>query len=85
MKNIYTEIGFGNDTFLSTEVEDGESEYRIPRFKLPEKITQIYFRFWVGKKVLVISTFDGFKIQTKNRNKLKILFGIGGTGLKDTK
>lgn len=34
MKRIFAEIGFGNETFLSTEIEEGENEYRIPEFIL---------------------------------------------------
>lgn len=32
MKKVFAEIGFGNDSFLSTEFEDGEEEYRVPKF-----------------------------------------------------
>mgnify|MGYP001571949032 len=45
MKKVFAEIGFGNDTFLSTEFEEGESEYRVPKFVLPNKIHDLYFRF----------------------------------------
>ena len=34
MKNIYAEIGLGNDSFFSTEIEEGDSEYRIDKFIL---------------------------------------------------
>jgi hypothetical protein len=78
MKRVYAEIGFGNETFLSTEIEEGESEYRIPGFKKPEKINELYFRLWVCKKVFIFSTKKFFKIKGKDRNKFKILFGIGG-------
>jgi hypothetical protein len=43
MKKIYAEIGFGNDTFLSTKIEEGDDEYRIPKFSVPPKIKSIYF------------------------------------------
>ena len=82
IKKVYAEIGFGNDSFLSTEVEEGEKEYRIPKLIIPKKINEFYLRFWVFKKVLIISTIDGVKIKNKNKNKLKILFGIGGIGMK---
>lgn len=32
MKKVFAEIGFGNDTFLSTEFEEENSEYRVPKF-----------------------------------------------------
>ena len=62
MKKIFTEIGFGNDTFFSTEIEDGNSEYRIPKFIKPQKISGYYFRFWIFKKVFIFSSDNGFRI-----------------------
>ena len=85
MKKVYAEIGFGNDSFLSTEIEEGDEEYRIPEFIIPEKINEFYLRFWVFKKVLIISMLQGVKIKDKNRNKLKILLGVGGIGLRKIK
>ena len=32
MKKIYAEIGIGNKTFLSTEIETDNKEYRIDSF-----------------------------------------------------
>jgi hypothetical protein len=78
MEKICAEIGFGNESFLSTEFEKGDSEYRIPKLILPKKIQEFYLRFWIFKKVFVLSTKNGFHIDKKDRNKLKILFGIGG-------
>lgn len=78
MKKIYAEIGFGNDTFLSTEIEEGDREYRIPKFIKPRQIKSYYLRFWIFKRVFIFSTKDGFKITAKSKNKLKILFGLGG-------
>jgi hypothetical protein len=78
MKKVYAEIGFGNNTFLSTEIEEGNSEYRIPKFIKPNKTEGYYLRFWIFKKVFIFSTNNGFKVIKKDRNKLKILFGISG-------
>ena len=78
MKKVFAEIGFGNKTFLSTEIEDGDNERRIPRFIKPQRITGCYFRFWIFKKVFIFSTNNGFEIKTKDWNKLKLLFGISG-------
>ncbi len=78
MKKIYTEIGFGNGSLLSTEIEGEDSEVRVKRFIIPKKITGVYFRFWVFKRVLIISLFGGLTIKKKNRNNLKLLFGIEG-------
>ena len=76
MKKVFAEIGMGNDTFLSTEFEEGENEYRIPKFVLPNKINGFYFRFWVFKNVFILSTNHGFETNRKDRNELKILFGV---------
>lgn len=78
MKKVFAEIGFGNDTVLSTEFEEEDNEYRIPKFVVPDKIRGFYLRIWVLKKVFVLSTNDGFETSRKDRNKLKILFGISG-------
>lgn len=78
MKKVFAEIGFGNDTFVSTEFEEGDKEYRIPKFILPGGIRSLYFRFWIFKKVFILSTNHGFEIKNKDRNKVKILFGISG-------
>ncbi|MEK7568701.1 MAG: DUF3977 family protein [Patescibacteria group bacterium] len=78
MKKIFAEIGIGNNTFLSTEFEEGNNEYRIPKFIFPSKITGFYFRFWLFKNVLILSSNYGIEIKKKDKNKLKILFGISG-------
>ncbi len=77
-EKVFTEIGFGNPSFLSTEIEKNNSEKRIKGFKLPKKINDVYFRVWIFKSVLIVSIKDGFKIMKKPKNKIKILFGIGG-------
>jgi hypothetical protein len=79
MEKIFAEIGFGNDTFLSTEIENGDREYRIPKFVKPKIIDSYYLRFWIFKTVIIISTNEGLKFKKRNRNDLKILFGISGT------
>ena len=75
---FFTEIGIGNPTFINTEKEfpDGK-EIRNPGF-VKMKIIGLYFRLWIRKKVFIISSKEGFKIQTKNRNKFKLLLGIIG-------
>ncbi len=79
MRKIYAEIGFGNETFLSTEIEEGTKEYRVSKFIIPKKISGIYFRFWIFKKIIILSSKNGLVFQNKDRNKIKILFGVQGT------
>lgn len=71
-------MGIGNGTFFSTEFEEGESEYRVPAFVWPEKVQEWYLRIWIFKTVFIISTRHGFKLQKKDRNKFKLLLGVGG-------
>jgi hypothetical protein len=78
MKRTYAEIGFGNETFLSTEIEHGDKEYRLAGFLRPMFPDDYYVRLWIGKKVLIISTKTGIKIKKKERKAFKFLFGIGG-------
>lgn len=78
MKKVYAEVGFGNDSFFSTEFEEGDSEYRVPRFVRPATIEGYYLRIWLGTRVFILSTNDGFVINKKKKNKIKILFGISG-------
>lgn len=81
MKKIFAEIGIGNKTFFSTEIEEGENEYRVPRFVFPSKIKEFYFRFWLFKNVFILSSNYRFEIKKKDRNKLKILLGISGENI----
>ena len=74
MKKVFAEIGFGNDSFFSTEFEEGDKEYRVPKQIMPSKLR----RFWIFKKVFILSTNHGFEVKNKEKNKLKILFGISG-------
>ena len=60
-KKIYAEIGFGNESFLSTEIEEGNKEYRIDRFIIPRKIQGFYVRIWILRNVFVLSSENGFR------------------------
>jgi hypothetical protein len=75
---IFAELGYGNPNFFSTEIEKEEQEKRVSRFVIPPQIEGIYFRFWVGKRVLVLATKNGISLKKKDRMRLKILFGIEG-------
>jgi len=78
VKQIFAEIGFGNKTFLSTEIETKNKEYRLNRFIKPKSIKGIYIRVWILKRVLIISTYTGISLIKKNKNRFKFLFGIRG-------
>ena len=76
--DIFAELGFGNGTFFSTEIEKGRYEKRVSKFIIPPVVKGIYLRFWIGKSVFVLSTKNGVSLKKKDRTKLKILFGIEG-------
>jgi len=67
---IYTEIGFGNSTFINTEKEypDGHEERVLGFIKMD--FEGVYLRIWFGTRVIIISTKNGFKTQIKNRKNL---------------
>ncbi len=78
MTEVYAEAGIGNGTFFSTEYEEGEKEWRVPRFEKPKKVYGYYIRIWVFKHMFAFTTYEGMKYKKKNRNTFKLLFGIGG-------
>ena len=79
MTIAFTEIGIGNPTFINTEVEyaDG-TETRQPGFIRFQKLQSLYLRVWIGEKVYVLSTNQGFSTKRKTRKAFKVLFGISG-------
>jgi hypothetical protein len=79
MEKIYAEVGFGNDTFFSTEIENEGKEYRVPGFIKPKRISGYYLRLWIFKSIIILSTNPGLEIVKKDKNRLKILFGMSGT------
>lgn len=84
---VFTEIGldFDNNTFgfgISSEIETGSTEIRQKGF-IKMKPNDIYFRGWFLKKVLIISSKEGVKINTKQRNNFKFLIGVSGKPSKN--
>ena len=75
---IYAELGIGNSSFFSTEVERGELELRVSKFIIPPKIDGIYIRIWMYKYVVAFSTNRFVNWQRKSKIKFKCLFGIEG-------
>jgi len=76
-KRIFTEIGWGNPTFLSTETEfpDG-TEVRCPGLVFSDPISEVYIRYWVGKRVFIASSKNGLKVQKKTKRKFKVILGF---------
>ncbi len=75
---IFAELGLGNATFLSTEIEKRVQEKRIAKFIIPPKIKGVYIRIWVYRFVIAFSTNRLINWQKKNKKKFKLIFGIEG-------
>ncbi|MBS4195964.1 DUF3977 family protein [Lederbergia citri] len=73
----FVEFGLGNKWFIRTETElkDG-TEFEEKGIIRPIKIQSIYLRIWLGKTAFILDSKDGFKKTKKNRNEIKLLFGI---------
>ncbi|MEN9405618.1 MAG: hypothetical protein RLY47_577 [Candidatus Parcubacteria bacterium] len=78
MKRVYAELGLGNGTLCSTEFEENDSETRVPSFIRPKVVDEYYIRIWIGKRVFIFSTKNGFKTYLKGKNKFKALVGLAG-------
>ncbi len=75
---VFAELGFGNATFLSTEVEKGAREKRMAKFIIPPRIKGVYIRIWVYKYVIAFSTNRFINWQKKHKTNFKFIFGIEG-------
>ena len=73
-------MGFGNEAFFSTEIEESDQEYRLNGRKAFVKLNPkaVYVRVWLGYKVYVLSTNEGWKVKSKNKKAFKFLLGIEG-------
>jgi len=73
---IFAEIGYGNSSFCSTEIEKGKLEHRVRGFIIPNKITGIYIRVWIGKRVYALSSNRFFNTDKKDRAKFKLSLSL---------
>jgi hypothetical protein len=80
-KKVYAEIGFGNNGFFSTEIEEGKKEYRVRKIVIPKKVQGVHIRVATKNKTFILSTYNGLIIK-EGKKKFKFLFGIQGIGLK---
>lgn len=73
----YIEFGIGNRWLLRTEVElNNDYEFEVKGILGGIIYKSIYCRIWIGKRVYIFDTEEGFKIKNKNKNKFKLIFGI---------
>ncbi|MFD0673064.1 DUF3977 family protein [Cohnella sp. GCM10027633] len=73
----YIEIGIGNTWLIRTETElaDG-TELEQKGIVKPIVFHSFYFRVWLGKKVFIWDSKEGFKRMNKMRSAFKLIFGI---------
>ncbi|MBN1783678.1 MAG: hypothetical protein JW812_01795 [Alphaproteobacteria bacterium] len=75
-KEFYTEIGFGNPTFVNTQINEGKKETRVSGFKSMD-LKQIYMRLYLGWIVFSITLpFIWFRAHKK-----QIIFELGAVRL----
>lgn len=79
---IFTEIGFGNASFINTEIEIGDRERRV-RGCVRMHVQGVYLRVWIGRRVWILSTRQGYKTMMKNRSTFKLLLGFEGVPHRD--
>ncbi|MGT2784238.1 DUF3977 family protein [Streptococcus merionis] len=73
----YIEFGFGNTWLLRTEFEqDDGMEYEVKGIVGKVSPKSIYLRVWLGHRVCIFDSKEGFKKQRKDRRALKFIFGI---------
>jgi hypothetical protein len=73
----YFEIGIGNNWLVRTEIElNDDYEFEVKGLVGGINYISSYFRIWIGKRVYIFDTKEGFKIKNKNKKKFKMIFGI---------
>ena len=76
---IYCEIGYGNKSIISSEIEDNGLEYRVDKLII-NKIVSLYIRLWIDYRVVIIDSQEGIKRINKDRRCFKLLIGIKSEG-----
>lgn len=75
----YIEIGIGNRWFVRTEIEHADgTETEAKGIVRPFSFRTFYIRIWIGKKVWIFDSREGFKSTTKSRKAFKIILGFAG-------
>lgn len=75
----YVEIGVGNRWLIRTETEypDGTEE-ECRGFAHPFTMESIYFRLWIGHRVLIWDSKEGMKRAAKGTKRFKCVIGFKG-------
>lgn len=73
----YIEFGIGNTWLLRTEFQKSDgTEYEVKGISGKINFISFYLRIWLGKKVWIIDSKEGFKGTTKTRHDFKLILGI---------
>ena len=68
----YLEIG---TVGLSTEIENGAHEYRIPGLHAQGKLVSVYLRLRLGKVQIVVDSKERIKVRVKDVAHLRLVIG----------
>lgn len=73
----YIEFGIGNTWLVRTETElDDGTEFEERGVRGPVRLKSVYIRLWVGRRVFIWDSDEGFKRGKKDRKKFKVILGI---------
>lgn len=73
----FVEIGIGNRWLVRTEFEkDDGTEYERRGIHWPSRVTSLYVRLWIGRRVVILDTSKGVRLYRKPRRKFKLVLGI---------
>ena len=68
----YLEIG---TVGLSTEIENGAHEYRIPGLHAQGELVSVYLRLRLGKVQIVVDSKERIKVRVKDVAHLRLVIG----------
>jgi hypothetical protein len=69
----YSEIGIGNPTFLSTEIENELGEMRLHGFLCGPHLLSMYIRIQIFHVIFILDIPEGLIIKHKGYSKFKFL------------
>lgn len=75
---LYREWGFGNPTFISSELDLGSHEVRVPGLLPMFRCVSWYVRVWIGRTVFIWDSVEGFKRCPKSTRRFKLVLGQRG-------
>lgn len=77
--NITSEIGIGNEWFLTTHFKLHGSEMKINQFFIPTRIDSVFLKLQIFRYHLMLDFFNGIIVTKKSKHSFKVIFGLGGT------